>query len=197
MGAVSSVVGWFERVFSRKKATILMVGLDAAGKTTILVKLKLDAVEPTVPTVGFNVETVEFHNVTFHLWDIGGQKRLRGLWRHYYDGAHAIIFVIDSNDRARLPDAREELLGLLRDPALTEASLLILCNKQDLPERLNPEEIARRLGIDPHSGPQVTGDGVGRHLVGRRWYIQGCCAHTGQGLFEGLDWLCEHLPEDI
>ncbi|CCW61087.1 unnamed protein product [Phytomonas sp. EM1] len=188
MGAVMS---WAASVFAGKKATVLMLGLDAAGKTTLLAKLSLNETPATVPTVGFNVETVAFAGVTMHLWDVGGQRRLRGLWRHYYDGADAILFVIDSNDAGRLGEVRGELVRLLREPALARASLLLLCNKQDLPGRLPPAEIARRLGVYD----VVDEDALGRYLAGRRWYVQGCCAFTGQGLFEGLDWLCQHLPE--
>eukprot|EP00796_Vickermania_ingenoplastis_P009082 gene9082-6375_t len=134
---MGNIMSWFESKFYKKKATILMVGLDAAGKTTILGKLKLNEVQETVPTIGFNVETVEYQNVTFHLWDVGGQERLRKLWRHYYDGANAIIFVIDSADIARLGDVKKELTTLLTEPILRDAILLIFCNKQDLPKALS------------------------------------------------------------
>merc|ERR1719238_1236548 len=74
---------------------IVMVGLDAAGKTTVLYNLKLGEVLTTVPTVGFNVETVEYKNISFTVWDIGGQDKIRKLWRHYYLGTHGVIFVVD------------------------------------------------------------------------------------------------------
>merc|ERR1712014_351254 len=94
---------------------ILMVGLDAAGKTTILYKLKLNEVITTIPTVGFNVETVEYKNIRFTVWDIGGQDKIRKLWRHYYQNTQAVIFVIDSNDWDRIEDAREELAKMLME----------------------------------------------------------------------------------
>merc|ERR1719178_667237 len=89
---------------------ILMVGLDAAGKTTILYKLKLGEVVTTIPTIGFNVETVEYKNIKFTVWDVGGQDKIRKLWRNYSQGTEGIIFVIDSSDRDRIEDAREELM---------------------------------------------------------------------------------------
>ena len=76
-----------------------MVGLDAAGKTTILYKLKLGDVVTTIPTIGFNVETVEYKNIKFTVWDVGGQDRIRPLWRHYFQNTQGLIFVVDSNDR--------------------------------------------------------------------------------------------------
>jgi len=183
---MGNVLSWFDGLFAKKNATILMVGLDAAGKTTILHKLKLNEVKETVPTIGFNVDTVEYKNVKFHVWDVGGQEKLRQLWKHYYDGANAIIYVIDSNDRERMGTAKAELDRLLRDPTLAGATLLVLCNKQDLPQRLAPGQIVEILGLK--SEPEL--------VRGRKWFVQGCCAHSGDGLFEGLDWLCSHLPSN-
>merc|ERR1719258_961712 len=105
----------FDKLSAKKDCRILMVGLDAAGKTTILYKLKLGEVVTTIPTIVFNVETVEYKNINFTVWDIGGQDRIRLLWRHYYQGKQGVIFVVDSNDRDRMEDAREELDKLLID----------------------------------------------------------------------------------
>ena len=87
-----------------------MVGLDAAGKTTILYKFKLGEVVTTIPTIGFNVETVEFKNISFTVWDVGGQDKIRPLWRHYYQNTQGVIFVVDSNDRDRVDAARDEVI---------------------------------------------------------------------------------------
>ncbi|KAG8338947.1 putative ADP ribosylation factor family Signal recognition particle [Trypanosoma vivax] len=189
---MGTVLSLFENIFSKKEASILMVGLDAAGKTTILLKLKFSEVQQTVPTLGFNVQTVEYKNVRFHLWDVGGQKVLRNLWKHYYENANAIIFVIDSNDRDRVGEARKELEKLLSEPLLSKATLLVLCNKQDLPHRITPIDMIDQLGFRDHSS-----NGMGTMLDGRHWFVQGCCAQTGDGLFEGLDWLCGHLPDAL
>ena len=89
-------------LFEKREARILMLGLDAAGKTTILFKLKLGEVVSSVPTIGFNVETVEFKNCKFNVWDVGGQDKIRGMWRHYYQNTEGLIYVVDSSDRARL-----------------------------------------------------------------------------------------------
>ena len=97
MGNFASV---FKRLISSKKdIRILMVGLDAAGKTTILYKLKLGENVTTIPTIGFNVETVEYKNINFTVWDVGGQDKIRPLWRHYYMNTQALTFVVDCNDR--------------------------------------------------------------------------------------------------
>lgn len=158
-----------------------MLGLDAAGKTTILYKLKLGEVLTTIPTIGFNVETVEYRNVTFQVWDVGGQEKLRKLWRHYYNGVDGLIFVVDSNDRHRMDAARGELEVLLSADELAGASVLVLANKQDLPESLSPSEVADKLGL--HS------------VRGRPWFIQASNGITGDGLYEGMDWLVRTVNE--
>lgn len=158
-----------------------MVGLDAAGKTTVLYKLKLGEVVTTIPTVGFNVETVDYKNISFTVWDIGGQDRIRKLWRHYYLGTHGIIFVVDSNDRDRVDDAREELAKMLGEEELSAAVVLVLANKQDLPNSMPAADLAEKLGLH----------GLRRH----QWFIQSACATTGEGIYEGLDWLTAALSK--
>ena len=163
----------------KKNVKMLMVGLDASGKTTVLYKLKLGDLITSIPTIGFNVETVEYKNLKFTMWDVGGQDKLRPLWRHYFEGTDGIIFVVDSNDRDRISLARDELHKLATDDALHDATLLVLANKQDLPKAMTPAEMTDKLGL--HS------------LRLREWYIQGSCAATGEGLYEGLDWLSSSM----
>ena len=105
--------------FREKEAKVVMVGLDAAGKTTfILYKLHLGKVIASTPTIGFNVERVKYKRLNFTVWDICGQDTLRKLWYHYYDGTDAIIFVVDSNDSERLEDAKDELNRILQEDRL-------------------------------------------------------------------------------
>ncbi|CAL1276227.1 unnamed protein product [Larinioides sclopetarius] len=120
----------FKGLFGKKEMRILMVGLDAAGKTTILYKLKLGEIVTTIPTIGFNVETVEYKNISFTVWDVGGQDKIRPLWRHYFQNTQGLIFVVDSNDRERIGEAREELMRMLAEDELRDAVLLIFANKQ-------------------------------------------------------------------
>ena len=104
----------FSRLFGKQQMRILMVGLDAAGKTTILYKLKLGEIVTTISTIGFNVETVEYKNICFKVWDIGGQDKIRPLWRHYFENTQGLIFVVDSNDRERIQEGAEELQKMVR-----------------------------------------------------------------------------------
>ncbi|KAK8997721.1 hypothetical protein V6N11_012262 [Hibiscus sabdariffa] len=169
----------FSRLFAKKEMRILMVGLDAAGKTTILYKLKLGEIVTTIPTIGFNVETVEYKNISFTVWDVGGQDKIRPLWRHYFQNTQGLIFVVDSNDRDRAVEARDELHRMLNEDELRDAVLLVFANKQDLPNAMNAAEITDKLGL--HS------------LRQRHWYIQSTCATSGEGLYEGLDWLSNNI----
>ncbi|CAI0467614.1 unnamed protein product [Linum tenue] len=137
----------FSSLFSKKEMRILMVGLDAAGKTTILYKLKLGEIVTTIPTIGFNVETVEYKNISFTVWDVGGQDKIRPLWRHYFQNTQGLIFVVDSNDRDRVVEARDELHRMLNEDELRDAVLLVFANKQDLPNAMNAAEITDKLGL--------------------------------------------------
>ncbi|PFH51363.1 hypothetical protein AMATHDRAFT_47088 [Amanita thiersii Skay4041] len=172
-------------LFGKKEMRILMVGLDAAGKTTILYKLKLGEIVTTIPTIasGFNVETVEYKNISFTVWDVGGQDKIRPLWRHYFQNTQGIIFVVDSNDRERVSEAREELQRMLNEDELRDALLLVFANKQDLPNAMNAAEITDKLGL--------------HGLRQRTWYIQAACATSGDGLYEGLEWLSANIKRRV
>lgn len=167
---------------------VLMVGLDTAGKTTILNKLKPGEAVTTVPTTGFNVETMTYKNINFTVWDVAGRAETRPLWRHYYPGVKAVIFVVDSTDRDRIDDtkdydhsAREELQRLLAEDELRDADLLVFANKQDLPNAMSVNEVQDRLGLNK--------------LRGRNWHIQPTSAPNGDGLLQGLDWLSAMLKK--
>ncbi|GLU21170.1 hypothetical protein SLE2022_373290 [Rubroshorea leprosula] len=151
----------FSRLFAKKEMRILMVGLDAAGKTTILYELKLGEIVTTIPTT----ETVESKNISFTVWDAGGQDKIRPLWRHYFQNTQGLIFLVDSNDRDRIVEARDELHRMLNEDELRDAVLLVFANKQDLPNAMNAAEITDKLGL--HSLRQ-------HHL-----YIQRTCATSG------------------
>lgn len=159
-----------------------MVGLDAAGKTTILYKLKLGEIVTTIPTIGFNVETVEYKNISFTVWDVGGQDKIRPLWRHYFQNTQGLIFVVDSNDRERVTESSEELSKMLTEDELKEAVLLVFANKQDLPNALSVSELTDRLGL--------------QSLRRKAWQIQSTCATQGTGLYEGLEWLSKELSKN-
>jgi len=153
---------------------VLFVGLDSGGKTTILYKLKLGELVTTIPTIGFNVESVDHAGINFTIWDVGGQERLLPLWKHYYQNTDLFVWVIDSNDKDRIEECKKLLHECLEQEELKDAALLVYANKQDLTNALSVAAITEKLDL--------------HNLSGRKWYIQSACATSGDGLFEGLDW---------
>eukprot|EP00005_Dracoamoeba_jomungandri_P002152 CAMPEP_0174255946 /NCGR_PEP_ID=MMETSP0439-20130205/5229_1 /TAXON_ID=0 /ORGANISM="Stereomyxa ramosa, Strain Chinc5" /LENGTH=181 /DNA_ID=CAMNT_0015338341 /DNA_START=99 /DNA_END=644 /DNA_ORIENTATION=- len=173
--------GW-----SRKEARVMMVGLANAGKTTVLYSLKMNGnfgVE-TAPTIGFNIETVQRGNLDLTIWDIGGFQDEIGTPAYsggednsYYQG---IIFVVDTHDTERIDDAKDELHKLMNQEDTKGAPLLILANKQDLPEALGIGEITEKLKLTSLDSSV-------------NWYIQSTSAINGKGIEEGVEWFGKAL----
>lgn len=178
MGAILS--GILSLIKGPEPCRIVMVGLDGVGKTTILYKLKLGKVVQTIPTIGFNIETVEHGNISFTVWDIPFHSKMRPVWRHYFPGTSAAIFIVDSTDKERFPEARESLQYLLDDPQLDYCPLLVMANKQDLPEAVSPASITEVLELE---------------RLKRPWFIQGTSALNSTGIYESLDWLAKEVKK--
>ncbi|EFP83187.2 hypothetical protein PGT21_007258 [Puccinia graminis f. sp. tritici] len=168
-----------------REMRILMLGLDNAGKTTIVRRLKggLD-LSKVMPTLGFNIDTLIHRSYSLNIWDVGGQKTLRPYWRNYFEATDAIIWVIDSTDRARLSDTSIELNQLLLEERLAGASLLVFANKHDLVGALSAEEIEEALALN--SKP-----------TGHRWRVMACSAISGMNVMEGLDWVVDEVASRL
>ena len=156
MGILISTL--MDRLFPPTLSRIVMLGLDNAGKTTILYKLRLGEVVTTVPTIGFNVETVVYKHINFTVWDIGGQTKIRPLWKHYLQDTDALVYVVDSQDRKRFAEAKEELDAILADDRIRNASLLVFSNKTDMPGSATTTEVKEKLELETRRE--------------RDWYIQ-------------------------
>eukprot|EP00243_Klebsormidium_subtile_P002855 TRINITY_DN15791_c0_g1_i1.p1 TRINITY_DN15791_c0_g1~~TRINITY_DN15791_c0_g1_i1.p1 ORF type:complete len:192 (-),score=30.01 TRINITY_DN15791_c0_g1_i1:314-889(-) len=170
-----------DQLFGSTEMRVVMLGLDAAGKTTILYKLHIGEILSTVPTIGFNVEKVQYKNVQFTVWDVGGQEKLRPLWRHYFGNTDGLIYVVDSLDKERIHKAAAEFSTITSDPLMRKSAILVFANKQDMPRCMTVAEVAEALGL--------------QKLRSRQWHIQGTCATKGEGLYEGLDWLASTLKK--
>lgn len=160
---------------------ILMVGLDAAGKTTILYKLKLNETVTTIPTIGFNVEEVQVKGLTFTVWDVGGQDKIRPLWRHYYNNSDGLIFVVDSADRERVKEAATELRNVMDDDTMRDVPILVFANKTDLPTAMPTSQLVDSLRM--------------REFGRSKWFVQASNAITGDGLYEGLHQMAVMVKE--
>ncbi|ENN77053.1 hypothetical protein D910_09453 [Dendroctonus ponderosae] len=166
-----------------------MLGLDSAGKTTALYRLKFDQYLNTVPTIGFNCEKVKgtigkAKGVNFLVWDVGGQEKLRPLWKSYTRCTDGIVFVLDSVDLERMEEAKMELVRTVKSPENVHVPILVLANKQDLPGAREPRELEKLLGLT-----ELGNGTLGVHL----WHVQPACAITGDGLHEGLEVLYEMI----
>ncbi|KAI3382717.1 hypothetical protein SNEBB_006911 [Seison nebaliae] len=160
---------------SAKELRIVILGLDNSGKTTILKSLAKENIQQVTPTQGFNVKTVQSENMKLNLWDIGGQRNIRSYWNNYLEHTDILIFVIDSSDRQRFEETAIELDELTCNDQLNGVPLLVFANKQDLPNASRDEEIAHTLQL--HT------------IKNRDWHIQPCCALSGEGLADGMQWI--------
>jgi ADP-ribosylation factor-like protein 1 len=176
MGSLISTL--FSSLFGNQEVRVLILGLDNAGKTTILYKLYApNRVVKSVPTIGFNVEQVVYKNLTFSVWDLGGQTNIRPYWRCYYANSNAVIYVVDSSDTERMGVSRSELVSMLEEEELKGVPLLVFANKQDMPGAVSEVDVATQLGLYA--------------LKDRQWHVCKAVAVNGVGLTEGLDWLAQ------
>ena len=166
-----------------KEMRILFLGLDNAGKTTILKKLNGEDIMGVSPTLGFNIKTFVHRNYTLNIWDVGGQRTLRPYWRNYFEQTDAIVWVVDSSDRMRIKDCKEELHNLLLEDRLVGASLLVFANKQDIVGSLTDAEIREALDLSS--------------IRSHNWTIWPCSAVTGDNLITGLDWAVDDVARRI
>ena len=150
---MGGAIGYLKSLIYKKDAKVLMLGLDAAGKTTILYQLKLGLTVETIPTMGFVYESIQHKNFKLNVWDVAGQDSLRSLWKHYYQNTKAVIFVVDSSDRKRIGLAKDELHKIVSDEELKDASLLLLSNKSDL-KVMTGEEVSGFLEFDKIKNPK-------------------------------------------
>ena len=178
-------MSFLQRLFRQKKQfKIAVVGLDSAGKTTMLNYLRFDKNIETLPTIGVNVEVLKRENVNLSIFDLGGQLHFRTLWGTLMKGSSAIIFVIDSSDRERIKEAKNELWKVLLDPQYPDAPLLIVANKQDKEGAMSISDIIKACNLD---NPEKMGN--------RSWHIQPTVAITGEGVEEAIRWIVMELDK--
>jgi small GTP-binding protein len=177
----NKISGMFKKMFAKKEAKVLMLGLDSAGKTTILYQLKLGMTLETIPTMGFVHEKISHKKFTMNVWDIAGQDTLRPLWRQYYDNTNAIIFIIDSSDVNRIDLAKEELHNLLIEPKLENSIIAIVANKIDM-DVLNHEQVEEQMEIENYKEMRTI-------------KCFPAIGISGQGLAEMLDWVGANIKK--
>ncbi|OWK55463.1 ADP-ribosylation factor-like protein 3 [Lonchura striata] len=158
---------------------IVLLGLDNAGKTTLLKRLASEEVSTITPTQGFNIKSVQSHGLKLNVWDIGGQRSIRPYWKKYLGSTDLLIYVIDSADQKRFEETGQELAELTEDESLTGVPLLVFANKQDLVTAAPAAEIAEGLSLHTYRD--------------REWQIQACSALSGEGVQDGMNWISSQI----
>mmetsp|Transcript_40612 Transcript_40612/g.70967 ORF Transcript_40612/g.70967 Transcript_40612/m.70967 type:complete len:194 (-) Transcript_40612:254-835(-) len=180
----SLIAGFWNYFFSKTEVNILILGLDYAGKTTILEQVKgMYGRKPGIspdkipPTIGLNIGKFEISNCKVTIWDLGGQVRMRSIWDKYYKDTHGMIFVIDSVDISRFEEAKLAFDSLLNHPNLSEVPMMLVANKQDLPNAIHTEDVGVNFEV---------------HVIKQRPIrVQSMSGLTKQGISEGMSWIVE------
>lgn len=179
MGNTLSVRSFIPCLEPPKQHKFIIHGLDASGKTSFLYGLKQGEVVTTIPTIGFNVETLRVDGREYVGWDVGGRDKIRPLWRHYYHDTDAVVFMVDSVDIDRLDQARDEFHRMVNEEELAGKPVLLLCNKQDLPNAWTPSKIGEFMGVHGSKNKRVFG----------------CSVKELRGMKEGLQWLVDAIED--
>ena len=173
---VSSIV---KKIFTKSESRMLLVGLDNAGKTTLLYQMILGKMVTTIPSMHLSPPTINYNKHSFTIWDVPGHPRPRDLWFHYYENTDGVIFVVDSSDKERLEEAKEVLHSMVQDQRLNDTPLLVFSNKIDLPATLPVSEVEKCLNL--------------HKIIGRKWTVEETSALTGIGIRSGFKWLSDNI----
>eukprot|EP01104_Vermistella_antarctica_P018958 TRINITY_DN721_c0_g1_i1.p1 TRINITY_DN721_c0_g1~~TRINITY_DN721_c0_g1_i1.p1 ORF type:complete len:231 (-),score=27.79 TRINITY_DN721_c0_g1_i1:88-780(-) len=221
----SLLFGFLRYIFSKQEYYVLILGVDNAGKTSLLEKVKsifqnIEGLPPDriCPTVGLNIGRLDVDNVKVIMWDLGGQVSLRSIWDKYFRQASGLVFVVDAADETKLEDARSTIETLLHSEDLQGVPLLLMANKQDLPHARSPSEIVRHLEIErmisaspgaavdvSNGSPSTSSSSSSLALTPgdadgvwdrRKFRAQGVSALNGKGLRDGIQWLVERIKEN-
>ena len=162
--------------FKKKEFKIVFLGLDETGKSSLLFQLKMGSgTAISSPTIGFFLECIEYKGYKFFIWDVGGQDKMRVLWKHYFPSVDAFCFIVDSNNRDNIEDSAKEMKEIIEDEATKNKPILIIANKQDLDTSLPPDEVSEIMDV--------------KQIKEREYKVIGTSSKTGEGIPEVLDWL--------
>ncbi|ETV91693.1 hypothetical protein H310_13763 [Aphanomyces invadans] len=186
---ISLFWGLWQYLFSKAEVHLLIIGLDYAGKTTLLEQLKtmfgkkagipLDKIPPTV---GLNIAKVDISRTNVIFWDLGGQERLRAIWSKYYNESHGVVFVVDSSDTARFDEAKAALASMLAHPELSDVPVLVLANKSDLDASMGTAELTARLELN-------------RLAEAHPWTLRPISALTTDGIADAVTWFVSAVKQ--
>jgi ADP-ribosylation factor-like protein 3 len=176
---MSVVKSLLQRKRSSLEAQVLLLGLDNGGKTTILHSLLERELDVIAPTHGYTANAVDVDDFKLFIRDIGGNRLIQPLWKTHFTAADALIFVIDTADRPRMEECGMALHRLVENDKLKGLPLIIFANKQDTLNALTVEDLHHGLNL--------------HHIRDRKWTIIPCCALTGAGIKDGMQYLVAAL----
>ena len=162
-----------------KEMRVLFLGLDNAGKSSVIKSFLGETINELSPTLGFEIKTIELNGYHVNCWDVGGQSTIRAYWRNYFETTDGVVWVVDSADRNRIFDCKKELDSILQQERLAGASLLIFANKQDIQGALTVQEISQILELNS--------------IDKRHWSIVPCSAQLRKGIEEGFTWIVNDI----
>lgn len=185
--------GLYRALTQKEEFSVLILGLDNAGKTTFLESAKTTftkgyrGVNPSkiTATVGLNIGNIEADGVVLNFWDLGGQEELQALWDKYYSECHGVIYCVDSNDRDRIQESKKSFDAMISNENLCDIPLLVLANKQDLPECMGVREVK-----------PIFQDNV-EHIGSRECMVLPTSGLTGDGVAEGIEWLVQCIKRNV
>jgi GTP-binding protein SAR1 len=190
MGFWEWLYGWLEWLGLRnKQGKLMLLGLDDAGKTTLLQCLKTGNFIQFEQTKSYHVEDLTIEGINFHAWDLGGHELARQAWSEYFLNANAIVFMVDAANPGRLEEARRELDGLLSDDVLRAVPFLILGNKTDKDGCVSPDELRRYLGIQYETPDSATSVPPGQRPI----KVFPCSVKMKSGYANGFRWLAKFI----
>ena len=166
-----------------KEMRILFLGLDNAGKSSVIKSFMGESIQELSPTLGFEIRTFEIEGYRLSCWDVGGQTTIRAYWRNYFEATDGVVWVVDSTDKERMVLCKKELDALLQQERLANASLLILANKQDIPGAMTSQEILEILDLN--------------RIQRRHWSIVPCSAATRSGIEKGFLWIIHDIASRL
>lgn len=187
---------WFAGVLSylglyKKSGKLVFLGLDNAGKTTLLHMLKDARMAQHVPTLHPTSEELTMGGMKFTTFDLGGHQQARRVWKDYFPAVDGVVFLIDCADRDRLSEAKQELHSLLSDEQISSAPILILGNKIDIPGVCSEDNIRHFFGLHGHTTGQGTKSRA--ELIHRPVELFMCSVLKRQGYGEGFRWLAQYI----
>ncbi|KAI8086189.1 P-loop containing nucleoside triphosphate hydrolase protein [Halteromyces radiatus] len=183
--------GFYNYLTQKEEYNVLIIGLDNAGKTTLLERIKsifmgVAGLSPDriAPTVGLNIGRIEVNSSRIKFWDLGGQRDLQSIWQRYYSDCHAIVFVVDSTDGRRLEECKDTFETIITNDLVEGVPILMLANKQDLPNALRVEEIKEVFNK------------IAVKLGARDSRVLPVSALEGNGVREAIDWMIKRLQRN-